>query len=93
MGKDVTGTDGFEPPKYVSSLIDAINDGAKAAQAGALVFLLVGVYLLATAFSSNDEDLLRGKTVTILQIGASLPITFSFAIAPLVSLKKSTPHT
>jgi uncharacterized protein YjbI with pentapeptide repeats len=84
MGKDVTGADGFEPPKYVSSLIGAINDGAKAAQAGALVFLLVGVYLLATAFSSSDEDLLRGKTVTILQIGAALPITFSFAIAPLV---------
>jgi hypothetical protein len=79
MGKGLTDTAGLEPPTYVSSLIAAINDGAKTAQAGALVFLL-----LATAFSSSDEDLLRGKTVTILQIGASLPITFSFVIAPLV---------
>jgi uncharacterized protein YjbI with pentapeptide repeats len=74
----------FGPPKYLASLIAAINDGAKAAQGGALAFLLVGIYLLATAFSSSDEDLLLGKTVTISQIGASLPVSFSFAIAPLV---------
>ena len=74
----------FEPPKYVASLIAAINDGAKAAQGGALACLLVGIYLLATAFSSSDEDLLLGKIVTISQIGASLPVSFSFAIAPLV---------
>jgi len=78
------GSDGFEPPKYLASLIAAVNDGAKAAQAGALVFALVGVYLLATAFSANDEDLLRGRTVTISQIGATLPVSFSFAIAPFV---------
>jgi hypothetical protein len=76
--------DGFEPPKYLASLIAAINEGAKAAQSGALVFALVGVYLLATAFSASDEDLLRGRAVTILQIGASLPPAFSFAIAPFV---------
>ena len=40
--------------------------------------------LLATAFSASDEDLLLGKAVTISQIGASLPVSFSFAIAPLV---------
>lgn len=74
----------FEPPKYLANLIEAINDGAKAAQGSALLFLLVGVYLLATAFSSSDEDLLRGNVVTISQIGASLPVSFSFAIAPLV---------
>ncbi len=73
-----------EPSKYLVSLIAAINDGAKVAQGGALAFLLVGIYLLATAFSSSDEDLLLGKTVTISQIGASLPVSFSFAIAPLV---------
>jgi len=78
------GSDGFEPPKYLASLIAAVNDGAKTAQSGALVFALVGVYLLATAFSASDEDLLRGRTVTISQIGATLPISFSFAIAPLV---------
>ena len=75
---------GFEPPKYLASLIGAINDGAKAAQGSALLFLLVGLYLLATAFSASDEDLLLGKAVTISQIGVSLPVTFSFAIAPLV---------
>ena len=61
-----------------------MNDGAKAAQGGAFLFLLVGLYLLATAFSASDEDLLLGKAVTISQIGASLPVSFSFAIAPLV---------
>jgi uncharacterized protein YjbI with pentapeptide repeats len=74
----------FEPPKYMTSLIAAVNDGAKSAQAGAFLFLLVGLYLLATAFSASDEDLLLGRTVTISQIGASLPVSFSFAIAPMV---------
>jgi uncharacterized protein YjbI with pentapeptide repeats len=78
------GSDGFEPPKYLASLIAGVNDGAKAAQAGALFFALVGVYLLATAFSASDEDLLRGRTVTISQIGATMPVSFSFAIAPFV---------
>src|SRR5271166_1605928 len=77
-------SDAFEPPKYLASLIAAINDGAKAAQGGALLFALVGVYLLATAFSVSDEDLLLGRTVTISQIGAALPVSFSFAIAPMV---------
>ena len=77
-------TEAFEPPKYLTSLIAAVNDGAKAAQGGAFLFLLVGLYLLATAFSASDEDLLLGKAVTISQIGASLPVSFSFAIAPLV---------
>ena len=76
--------DAFEPPKYLASLIAAVNDGAKSAQAGAFLFLAVGLYLLATAFSASDEDLLLGKAVTISQIGASLPVSFSFAIAPLV---------
>jgi uncharacterized protein YjbI with pentapeptide repeats len=74
----------FQPSPYVASLIAAINDGAKAAQGGALLFLLVGVYLFATAFSASDEDLLLGKTVTIAQVGTSLPVAFPFAIAPLV---------
>src|SRR5260370_7286078 len=80
------GSEGFEPPKYLASLIAAVNDGAKAAQGGALLFALVGVYLLATAFSASDEDLLRGRTVTISQIGASLPVSFSFALAPFLFL-------
>jgi uncharacterized protein YjbI with pentapeptide repeats len=83
-GDRATGSDGFEPPKYLASLIAAINDGAKAAQSGGLLFLLIGVYLLATAFSASDEDLLRGRTVTISQIGATLPVSFPYAIAPFV---------
>src|SRR5215469_11201658 len=74
----------FEPPRYLASLIAAINDGAKAAQSGALAFALVGIYLLGTAFSASDEDLLRGRTVAISQIGVSLPPAFPFAIAPFV---------
>jgi hypothetical protein len=77
-------TEDFEPQKYIASLIAAVNDGAKSAQAGAVLFLAVGLYLLATAFSATDADLLLGKTVTISQIGASLPASFSFAIAPVV---------
>jgi uncharacterized protein YjbI with pentapeptide repeats len=77
-------TEVFEPPKYIASLIAAVNDGAKSAQTGAFLFLAVGLYLLATAFSATDEDLLLGKTVTISQIGASCQQSFSFAIAPLV---------
>ncbi|MGH7062841.1 MAG: hypothetical protein ACREET_02045, partial [Stellaceae bacterium] len=85
MAKDnVDGSGEYEPPKYLSSLIAAVNDGAKIAQSGALAFALVGIYLLATAFSATDEDLLRGRAVIISQIGASLPPAVSFAIAPLV---------
>src|SRR5271155_420874 len=78
------GSDTFEPPKYLANLIAAVNDGAKVAQANALFFALIGLYLLATAFSASDEDLLLGRTVTISQIGASLPVSFSFVIAPVV---------
>jgi len=78
----VSATTSFEPPKCLASLIAAINDGAKAAQGSAFLFMLVGLYLVATAFSASDEDLLLGRTVTISQIGASLPDSFSFAIAP-----------
>jgi hypothetical protein len=42
----------FEPPKYLASLIAAVNDGAKSAQASAFLFLLVGLYLLATVLSA-----------------------------------------
>src|SRR5215472_6359311 len=83
MNLDV-GTDAFEPPKYLANLIAAVNEGAKAAQASARFFALVGLYLLATAFSASDEDLLLGRTLTISQIGASLPVSFSFVIAPAV---------
>ena len=50
--------DAFEPPKYITSLIAAINDGAKAAQAGAFLFLLVGLYLLPRILASEEICLL-----------------------------------
>ena len=85
MSKESTATgNGFEPSPYLNTLIAAVNDGAKAAQGSAFLFLLVGLYLLATAFGVSDEDLLLGRTVTISQIGVTLPISFSFAIAPMV---------
>jgi hypothetical protein len=74
--------DAFEPPKYITSLIAAINDGAKSAQTGAFAFALIGLYLLATAFSATDEDLLLDRTLAISQLGAQIPATVSFAIMP-----------
>jgi hypothetical protein len=79
-------TEPFEPPKYIASLIAAVNDGAKSAQTGALAFTLVGLYLLATAFSTTDEDLLLQHTMPVSQIGVQVPVVFSFAIAPVVFL-------
>ena len=73
----------FEPPKYISSLIPAINDAAKAAQTSALAMSAVGLFLIATAISSTDEDLLLEYTVSIAQLGVQIPV-FSFAIVPAV---------
>jgi hypothetical protein len=78
--------DAFEPPKCLTSLIAAANEGAKSAQTGALAFTLVGLLLLATAFSTTDEDLLLEHTLSISQIGVQVPVVFSFAIAPTVFL-------
>src|SRR5215475_13876837 len=75
----------FEPPKYIASLIAAINDGAKSAQLGALAFTAIGLFLLATAFSASDEDLLLNRALTISQLGgAAVPIVFAFGLAPAV---------
>jgi hypothetical protein len=78
--------DAFEPPEYLTSLIAAANDGAKSAQTGALAFTAVGLYLLATAISTTDEDLLLQHTISVSQIGVQVPVVFSFAIAPAVFL-------
>jgi uncharacterized protein YjbI with pentapeptide repeats len=74
----------FEVPKYLASLIAAVNDAAKAAQTGALAFALVGLYLLATAFSATDEDLLLDRTLAISQLSAQIPVTVSFAMMPIL---------
>ena len=56
--------DEFEPPKYLSALINAVNDSAKAAQGWMLLFMLVGLYLLASAFAVTDEDLLLAANMS-----------------------------
>ncbi len=77
----------FEPPKYIGSLIAAINDGAKSAQLGALAFTAIGLFLLATAFSATDEDLLLNHVISISQLGgAQVPVVFAFGLAPAVFL-------
>ena len=75
----------FEPPKYTASLIAAVNDGAKSAQLGALAFTAIGLFLLATAFSASDEDLLLNRALTISQLGgAAVPVVFAFGLAPAI---------
>jgi hypothetical protein len=72
----------FEPPKYIQSLIGAINDAAKAAQTSALFLLALGLYLVATVISTTDEDLLRGTAVQLSQLGVRTPV----ALAPTIFL-------
>src|SRR6516164_4130457 len=75
----------FEPPKYITSLIAAVNDGAKSAQLGALAFTAIGLFLLATAFSATDEDLLLNRALTISQLGGTaVPVVFAFGLAPAI---------
>ena len=75
----------FAPPAYLKDLIAAINDGAKSAQLGALAFTAIGVFLLATAFSATDEDLLLNRALTISQLGlTAVPVVFAFGLAPAV---------
>jgi uncharacterized protein YjbI with pentapeptide repeats len=80
-----TAMSAFEPPKYISALISAVNDGAKSAQLGALAFVAIGLFLLATSLSATDEDLLVGKSIAISQLGGvSVPIALSFGFMPAV---------
>jgi hypothetical protein len=75
----------FQPPSYIKDLIAAINDGAKSAQLGALAFTAIGLFLLATAFSATDEDLLLNRALTISQLGGTaVPVVFAFGLAPAV---------
>ena len=75
----------FDPPPYIGKLIGAINDGAKSAQLGALVFVSIGLFLLATSFSATDEDLLIGKSISISQLGGvAVPVALSFGFMPAI---------
>jgi len=74
----------FECPKYLQSLIAAINDGAKAAQAGAIALSLLGLYLFLTSIATTDTDLFLGTSTTVSQFGLKLSTLFSFAFAPLL---------
>jgi hypothetical protein len=61
--------EGFEPPKYITSLISAINDGAKSAQTGAIAFIILDLYLLASSLGTTDEDFLLNRTTVVMQLG------------------------
>jgi len=74
----------FRPPEYISSLIAAINDGAKTAQTGALALAALGIYLAAVALSTTDVDLLLGQTTTITQLGVQVSPGVSFGVSALV---------
>jgi len=76
--------DSFEPPKYVSSLIQSINDAAKTSQTGAIALGALGIYLLAVSISTTDEDLLLGHTTSITQLGVQVSPQITFGIAPWV---------
>jgi uncharacterized protein YjbI with pentapeptide repeats len=75
----------FDPPPYIGKLISAINDGAKSAQLGAVAFVFIGLFLLATSFSATDEDLLIGKSISISQLGGvTVPVVLSFGFMPAI---------
>jgi hypothetical protein len=76
----------FEPPKYLASLIGAINDAARVAQTSALFLLALGLYLVATVISTTDEDLLRGTAVQVAQLGVRAPVAIAYALAPVIFL-------
>ncbi|MFO0185201.1 MAG: pentapeptide repeat-containing protein [Alphaproteobacteria bacterium] len=77
----------FDPPAYIGKLISAINDGAKSAQLGAVAFVFIGLFLLATSFSATDEDLLIGKSISISQLGGvTVPVVLSFGFMPAIFL-------
>lgn len=75
------------PSKYVSALISSVNDGAKAVQTSTVALSFVGLYLAAASISINDEDLFRGSSFQISQLGGvSIPIIASFILGPIVFL-------
>jgi uncharacterized protein YjbI with pentapeptide repeats len=80
----VAPVDAFEPPNYLTSLIAAVNDGAKSAQTGAFALGLLGLYLLAMAFSVTDEDILVNRVMPISQFGVQIPVFASFAMMPIL---------
>ncbi len=76
-----------QPSKYISALISNINDSAKAVQTSTLALSFVGLYLAAASISINDEDLFRGSSFQISQLGGvSIPIIASFILGPIVFL-------
>jgi hypothetical protein len=85
-GTKMDATVPFEPPpKYLGSLISSINDGAKSAQTSALFVAFLGLYLSATAISISDDDLLRGATMQLSQLGGvSIPVIVSFLLGPVL---------
>ncbi|QNT70579.1 pentapeptide repeat-containing protein [Defluviicoccus vanus] len=76
-----------QPSKYMSALISSVNDGAKAVQSSNFALCSVGLYLAAASISINDEDIFRGSSFQISQLGGvSIPIIASFILGPIVFL-------
>lgn len=76
-----------QPSKYLSALISSVNDGAKAVQTSTVALSFVGLYLAAASISINDEDIFRGSSFQISQLGGvSIPIVASFILGPIVFL-------
>jgi hypothetical protein len=79
-------TESFLAPAYIQTLIQTISNRARAAHNSALTMLLLGLYLIATAVSTTDEDLLRETTRSISQLGVQVPVVIAFALAPVIFL-------
>lgn len=74
----------IDVPETIKRLAAAINDGAGSAQRVLVLFALLGLYLVATAFSTTDYDFLLGASKPIAQLDVQVPIVVSFAVAPVL---------
>ena len=67
---------------YLEQLIASINDSARTARTAMTTLLVVIVYLGAASLAADHEALLREGAMNIPQVGISLPLVSSFALAP-----------
>lgn len=71
---------------YLEQLIASINDSARTARTAMTTLLIVMIYLGAACLAADHEALLREGAMTIPQVGISLPLVSSFALAPPILL-------
>ena len=67
---------------YLEQLISSINDSARNARTAMTTLLVVVIYLGAACLAANHEALLREGAMNIPQVGISLPLVATFALAP-----------